>query len=481
MPYKNDWHSANPSRSGPRPFRSPQRGGRHDTYRPDRERTGTFASAPYAGDGSYVPPTRRERMHRREGRVPPPTRKYLDVADVESVTLEMEAEVGTKEPVALVLDLNNTLLVRGERNSAGSKTPVVRPYLATFLDYVCTTTEPDVVSGKPRFQPIVYSSARSHNVLSMLAAINLIPHARLPPPFDPRAPPTPSPVAEKYRSLSRSPTPPPRHGDYAYVPAPYKPDPSEGDVLKLVFTREMMGLSPMDYHGDIETVKDLAKVWERLGWAEVRKPGGKREYSVSRDGVENALSQEEVARRDEMGAQRTLLLDDEAGKAAQQPYSHLPIEPYLVHAGHMPHLPVPSPSRVSRRSRSPSPSESTLPPHLQALEVDDSYPPSRDEALLRSIWQLENLRRESNVAAAIKSGFLQRLRDDARDALEKMQEEEVTEEMVDVELARRGRLVCERLGIKVRRKWDPLWRQRVLRRRDEKLADAAQAEESEVD
>ncbi|BGP11601.1 hypothetical protein JCM10049v2_007511 [Rhodotorula toruloides] len=484
-PDQNGWHSTTP-RYGPQPPRSPARGRRDDARRQEGDRPDDRAPISYAytGDGTYVPPARRERLHRREGPVYPPTQTYLDAANGESETFETEGQVGTKEPVVLILDLNNTLLVRGERNAAGSKTPVVRPYLATFLEYICSTTGPDLVSGKPRFQPIIYSSARSYNVLSMLAAINLIPPSRVPPPFDPKAPLPPSPIAEKYRALSpsRSPTPPPRHGDYVYVQAPYKPEPSEGDVLKLVFTREMMGLSPMDYHGDVETVKDLAKVWERLGWAEERgSKDGRRGSATSRDGVGEALSPEEVARRDEMGAQRTLLLDDEAGKAAQQPYSHLPIPPYLVHQGHMPRTPFIR--RNSRSSRSPSPISSSIDPdissYLRALEVHDDHPPAWDDALLRSVWELENLRRESNVAAAIKSGFLQRIRDDAREAVEKAEEgQQVTEEMVDAELAKRGRMVCERLGIEVNRKWDRRWRQRVLQRREDMLARAERAAET---
>lgn len=132
---------------------------------------------------------------------------------------------------------------------------------------------------------------------------------------------------------------------------------------------------------------------------------------------------------------------------------------------------MPRPVFNARRSRSPSPaSPSDLPQHLQALEVEDDHPPAWDDALLRAVWELENLRRESNIAAAVKSGFLGRLREDVRAALEKTKEgKEITEEMVDAELAGRGRMVCEKLGIQVRRKWDPRWRQKVLRRREVKL------------
>lgn len=325
-PLENGWRNDGPPpRRGPRQFDSRQSPGR--AWRPEAPRyevrSDTLRNAPsqapaYSADGAYIAPARRERTGKRQGPVYPPTQTYLDAANVPSVTLETEEAVGARDPPALILDLNNTLLVRGERNSAGSKMPVVRPYLATFLDYICTSTEPDLVSGKPRFQPIVYSSARSHNVLSMLAALNLIPHTRIPERPDLRGPPPSSPAGK--RSRSRSPTPPPRHGDYAYVPAPYKPDPSEGDVLKLVFTREMMGLSESDYHGDVETVKDLAKVWERLGWAEEREARARRRYADGEDGSGGALSPAEAARRDEMGAQRSLLLDDEAGKAVRCAY-----------------------------------------------------------------------------------------------------------------------------------------------------------------
>lgn len=311
----------------------------------------TASAAPaYGPDGTYIPPERRQRRDLRTAIVSPPTPTYLAAADLPSTCSagqDTDTQPQQSEPVTLIMDLNHTLLCRAKRNRYASKMPVVRPYLSTFLTYICTT-EPNSPDGESppstrqssrrrKFDPIVYSSARAPNVLSMLAALNLIPPARL--------------AALPFR-------------------ATYEPAPEEGDVLRMVFTREMMGLSERDYHGDVETVKDLAKVWERLGWA----GDGSKEAVVQGTGAEDAAvapgeavpeveaesggeltaggpqapetaeaidgtpveaaappkklnkkaKLRRATKRDTTGASRTLLLDDEAGKAVRRPQACFP-------------------------------------------------------------------------------------------------------------------------------------------------------------
>lgn len=265
------------------------------------------AAAAYGPDGSYIPPSRRQRRDTRHAIVAPPTPTYLAAAAANAnsntgdvVNSNSDSDSDSEEPIALVMDLNHTLLCRAKRNRQASKMPIVRPYLATFLTYICTPRP-----TSPKFAPIVYSSARAPNVLSMLAALNLIPPARR--------------LAHLNNNNNS------KH--------PYEPSSEQGDVLRMVFTREMMGLSERDYAGDVETVKDLGKVWERLGWADSDEDGvelaaaDEHEDLGGDEGQEPPPPQKKkpklnrkakarlATRRDTIGARRTLLLDDEAGKA----------------------------------------------------------------------------------------------------------------------------------------------------------------------
>ncbi|KWU45617.1 hypothetical protein RHOSPDRAFT_32925 [Rhodotorula sp. JG-1b] len=455
-------------------------------------------AAAYGPDGSYIPPSRRQRRDTRHAVVAPPTPTYLAAAANSNTgdVVNSNSE-DSEEPIALVMDLNHTLLCRAKRNRQASKMPIVRPYLATFLTYICTPRP-----TSPKFAPIVYSSARAPNVLSMLAALNLIPPARL---------------AHLNNNNSKH---------------PYEPSSEQGDVLRMVFTREMMGLSERDYAGDVETVKDLGKVWERLGWAGSDDVDGVGDLAAAADEHEdlggddgqgppppppppppqktpklNRKAKARLAtRRDTIGARRTLLLDDEAGKAAQQPYSHLPIAPFLLHPSEIPDraavtlAPPPpppppnptstrgtSPPRSGRHSREPPPpprpaqggtqqappppptaSASSYDPSAVALEVESHHPPAHDQHLLSTIWILERLSTEPNLAYAIKHGALDRLREEARLAVESREsgpdaeDVAVEEKEVEDEMAENGRRVCEELGIQVSREWVPDWRERLL-------------------
>ncbi|GAA5932869.1 hypothetical protein JCM3775_002261 [Rhodotorula graminis] len=428
------------------------------------------APAPYGPDGEYVPPTRRVRKDVRSAPVVPPAETYLAASSLPSTTLPLDQPL---HPLYLVMDLNQTLLARAKRDRTSSRWPIARPYLSTFLSYICTRND----DGSPRFEPIVYSSARAPNVLSMLAALQLVPPER---------------AAAYVAAL------PARSGAR---PPMYEPRPDEGDVLRMVFTRSMMGLSNADYHGDVETVKDLGRVWELLDFgreafeAEVQQVVDRKEQleaaatstehraapnAGSRTTAEEPTAPLEDAREeltgegarvqrdqgpvrlkkkakarfkqqlDEQGARRTLLLDDEASKAAQQPYSHLPVAPFLVHPIHFP----PTPTAAF---------DSTNP--VSALSLDPAHPPAQDCALLITITQLERARAESNVAGWVRAGGLDAMRDEARRALVEVDGPEVSEERVDQQLVEQGRAVCARLGIELRQEWDPAWREKLLRSR----------------
>lgn len=196
---------------------------------------------------------------------PVPSQSYLDVTLLPSATISATSSKKMKvikkevEPPLLILDLNNTLLCRATRTSHGSRNATLRPYLSTFLSYVCGSTS-TAHPRSPTYQPIVYSSARNANVLQMLLSMSLISARRV----------QSHPVGTAWMS-------------------------EEGDPLKLVWSRENMGLSTEEFNEDVKTVKDLEGVWKVLGM-------GKGEM----DGVKGG------------GVRRTVLLDDEAQKAVSK-------------------------------------------------------------------------------------------------------------------------------------------------------------------
>lgn len=65
-----------------------------------------------------------------------PTSNYLSIASEPSVLLCNE-EILNKRPKLLVLDLNQTLLVRKRSTSKASKNATPRPYLSAFWEYIC--------------------------------------------------------------------------------------------------------------------------------------------------------------------------------------------------------------------------------------------------------------------------------------------------------------------------------------------------------
>ncbi|GAA5914885.1 hypothetical protein JCM5296_001701 [Sporobolomyces johnsonii] len=395
-PSQSPWSTGAVYRSLPRRDRAEDRSSRSHNWR-NRDRSPSpppFLAADSSGPTDpNAPPAQRQRTHQRSAPLPSPSAHYLAASLVPSTPLPPPAENAAYEPPLLMLDLNHTLLCRAQRNWSGSKLPLVRPYLATFLEYICSDLSSagrpveEEKRRKPRFLPIVFSSARQPNVLSLLTALSLVPPSRLPLP----------PTARTYT-----------------------PSRKEGDVLDLVWTREMMGLNARDFTGDVETTKDL----EGFG-------------ASSGSGSGN-----------EVGARRTILLDDEASKAAQQPHNHLPIAPFLVSPSDFPR-----PAIFQNGDIVP-----------QALEFATSSPAAaaQDAALVSTIYVLERLTRESHVAGAIRAGFVERVKGDVGREIERERAGEVGEGEVEDEMQRRGRKVCEELGIEVRREWDAGWRDRVV-------------------
>lgn len=107
----------------------------------------------------------------------------------------------------LVLDLNHALLCRRNRTTIAAKNPTPRPYLATFLTYIFSSTD-----TQSAWSVFVWSSARPHNVQAMCRSIGLTPFA----------------------------------------------------PLKGMWTRDNLGLSQEQYHQRVATIKNLDLLWKKF-------------------------------------------------------------------------------------------------------------------------------------------------------------------------------------------------------------------------
>ncbi|GAA5907258.1 uncharacterized protein JCM6883_006196 [Sporobolomyces salmoneus] len=379
-----------------------------------------YASAPsgHRSTQREDTPERRQKLHQRSTPVPVPSSAYLSASSIVLSSSQTSREREKKPPMLLILDLNHTLLCRSERNRSGSKVPLVRPYLSTFLEYITLSSE--------WIRPIVFSSARFQNVISLLIALNLIP----PPPL------------------------PTTNGGFTQPPPPTEYyECGEDDVLSLIWTRENMGLNSRDFRGDVETTKDLEGVWRAL------------ELGTTSRGIP-PTGEELERRRNLEGAKRTILLDDEVSKAAQQPYSLLPIKPFLLTRSDFPPIPPFQPK---------SPTDLPPPPFAVELNHPHDHPLWEDRTLLSVIYQLTEISRWGNISSSIRSGGLDAIRKTVKEELEQKGtgEEEVSEEMVEGEMERRGEELCKGLGIQVRKEWDKGWREGVLeRKRQERILGA---------
>jgi len=91
-----------------------------------------------------------------------PSQDYLKLAETASVKLKEKDMIGQR-PKLLVLDLNQTLLVRKRSTGKASKNATPRPYLSAFWEYICGSDEVQPGVFQRRFSVMVclYSYAVS--------------------------------------------------------------------------------------------------------------------------------------------------------------------------------------------------------------------------------------------------------------------------------------------------------------------------------
>lgn len=208
------------------------------------------------GKGRQVPspvgrPTRNEgityqpRLRLSQSELPKPSATYLGGADQSSDILSVP-------PLIVVLVFNTTLVQRRPGDHNERKDPLTRPYLSTFLSYLFHTEKdsPTQPLFRPRrpIQTVIYTGMRVHNIIAILKALGLAP---------------------VHRQLG--------------FREPYSVDPEQGDIFSLILSREDMKLGDA-YFENVDTVKDLRLVWEKLGVKE--EDGAKRTVLISGQAVD---------------------------------------------------------------------------------------------------------------------------------------------------------------------------------------------------
>ncbi|GAA5848703.1 hypothetical protein JCM9279_002745 [Rhodotorula babjevae] len=170
--------------------------------------------------------------------------------------------------------------------------------------------------------------------------------------------------------------------------------------------------------------------------ASIDDDGAYRPRADHGDVLKLVFTRETMNLRDE--DYRADVVTDTDLNGAVQPHSRVPIVPFTVA----------DPSIAIRRR------------NMQVQELSSSAPD--DAALFSTVYFLERLRGESNVAAALRSGLVRSATDDARRAVREREElgdrDAVTDKQVQGELARLGREVCAKYGVEVRREWDDGWK-----------------------
>lgn len=119
--------------------------------------------------------------------------------------------------------------------------------MSTFLEWVCLANQEEEGKGRRRIEVVVYTATRAHNARTLLEGMSLI--------------------SSPFASLTS--------------------DPKPKSFINLLLSREDFDLSASDYNSDIDTIKDLSRVWRKMG-----------------------ISEEE-------GARRTVLLCDDEGDAVR--------------------------------------------------------------------------------------------------------------------------------------------------------------------
>ena len=247
-------------------------------YRRQQPRDGTpdrrdqRQESPYRED-QFAPDYPQELIFQRRTPTPPPLRPTEPTPEYNQTALTQSKPLAdpTSSRKLLILDLNGTLVVRGDRrrnqrstfqqptpygqSSAppprALRTVYGRPYLSTFREFLL---HPET---KKWLDTMVWSSAQPHSVDDMV---------------------------EKAFGTRR-------------------------DELLTVWARDTLGLTQAEYHAKTQTVKNLDKPWKELG-----QSNGDG-LDVKQAGLHHS-------------PRTTLLMDDSPLKAILQPWNHLCIRDY---------------------------------------------------------------------------------------------------------------------------------------------------------
>ncbi|KXN91240.1 hypothetical protein AN958_01762, partial [Leucoagaricus sp. SymC.cos] len=330
-----------------------------------------------------------------------PSEDYLKISLEESETLDeatsTDIQVEGLVRKLLVLDLNGTLVYRSPHkpfrgpHAQGASTTAVavddvyaqfdpsqprpiravypRPYLASFRNYLFHP------NTKRWLDTMVWSSAQPHSVDDMV---------------------------EKC------------FGD-------------RKEELVAVWARDRLGLNASDYGRKVQTTKDLDKPWKELNSAssDVENPVETPEPSSSTTDDEKRNH----------SAKTTLLLDDSSLKAHLQPYNHLCLKEYdlvmrrhdvnlrewevvlfasnaeadesAVDVDHPSDTEPGNPRKRKRKAKKENQKRERYEQQLKKLEEEGEHPEGiYDETLLAVVGILDAVKRETNVAAWIRSGRL---------------------------------------------------------------------------
>ncbi|BGP20262.1 hypothetical protein JCM10213v2_008399 [Rhodosporidiobolus nylandii] len=102
-----------------------------------------------------------------------------------------------------------------------------------------------------------------------------------------------------------------------------------------------------------------------------------------------------------------------------------------------------------------------------SAKASPSHPAAHDTSLLSTIYLFERLRYTTHIASALRSGLLSDVWDEVHGEVQRAEGiGKVKDAAVDEGLAKRGREVCRRWGIEVKRDWDAGWRDRMLKQEE---------------
>lgn len=217
-----------------------------------------------------------------------PTSDYLSISNRASES-QHPSMLRERRPKLIILDLNNTLVARRKATSKGANNAAPRPYLSTFLEYLCGS---ELVDGQlqRRFNVMIWSSAQADSVQLMCEKLSLFSNAGQQTP-----------------------------------------------LLVDIWDRSSMDLTDEQYNSKFPTVKDVSKVWKSLAWtppSAVKPPDAADELSsVSSSALSNGDTEEPKGKNWSYEHLHwtqydTILVDDAPDKACLQPHNHMQISAY---------------------------------------------------------------------------------------------------------------------------------------------------------